>query len=136
MSKSKKEKITEIIINQLPYGSTFRVIPLDKTLMRWWATGRTSSSLRLTEEGKQAFDLAEIEFFDYPLFDEKDFKKISKKDISGTEFTLKLRKIDCPFYIGQKTQNFKSVYIRVYDSKVAMMIGLYGSFTDYLESKK
>lgn len=136
MSKSKKEKITEIIIEQLPYSSTYRNISVEKTLMRWWATGRTSNNLRLTDEGKQAFDLAEIEFFDYPLFDEKDLKKISKKYLSGTEFTLKLKKVDCPFYIGQKTQNFKSVYIRVYDSKVAMMIGLYGSFTDYLESKK
>lgn len=139
MSKSKKEKLTEIILDQLPNSSTFKTIPADKTLMRWWVTGRSSNNLRLTDEGKQAFDLAEIEFFDYPLFTDQELKdiKASKKTIfEGSKFTVKLKKIDCPFYVGMRTNQTKSAYIRVYDSKVAMMIGLYGSFTEYLESKK
>jgi hypothetical protein len=137
MSKSKKEKITQIILDQLPSSSTFKSIPLDKTLMRWFVTGRTSTNLRLTDEGKQAFDLAEIEFYEYPLFTTEEYKKIvSKKDLKGTKFTVMLRKMECPFYIGMKTNQTKSAYIRVYDSKVAMMIGLYGSFKEYLETKK
>jgi len=107
--------------------------------MRWWVTGRSSNNLRLTDEGKQAFDLAEIEFFDFPLFTEQQLKDIrqSKKTIfEGSQFTLRLKNIDCPFYVGMKTNQTRSAYIRVYDSKTAMMINLYGSFTEYLESKR
>ena len=139
MSKSKKEKLTEIILDQLPNSSTFKTIPADKTFMRWWVTGRSSNNLRLTDEGKHAFDEAEIEFFDYPLFTEQQLKdiKASKKTIfEGSKFTMTLKKIDCPFYVGMKTNQTKSAYIRIYDSKTAMMISLYGSFTEYLESKK
>jgi hypothetical protein len=137
MSKSKKEKITQIILDQLPQSSSFKSIPLDKTLMRWFVTGRTSNNLRLTEEGRQAFELAEIEFYEYPLFTTQEYKDIvNKKDLRGTRFTVMLRKIECPFYIGLKTNQTKSAYIRIYDSKVAMLISLYGSFKEYLESKK
>lgn len=139
MSKNRKTKITEIILDQLPYSSTYKTIPADKTIMRWWVTGRSSNNLRLTDEGKQAFDLAEIEFFDFPLFTEQQLKDIrqSKKTIfEGSQFTLRLKNIDCPFYVGMKTNQTRSAYIRVYDSKTAMMINLYGSFTEYLESKR
>lgn len=138
MSKSRKEKITNIILDQLPNSSTFKTIPAEKTLMRWWVTGRTSNNLRLTDEGKQAFDLAEIEFYDFPLFTDQQLKDIKAKQktiFEGSKFTVKLKKVDCPFYIGMRTNQTKSAYIRVYDSKTAMLIGLYGSFTDYLESK-
>jgi len=135
---SKKQKITNIILNNLPNSSTFKNIPAEKTLMRWWVTGRTSNNLRLTEEGKLAFDQAEIEFFDFPLFTEKQLKdfKINKKNIfEGSQFTIKLKKVDCPFFIGMKTSKTKSAYIRIYDSKIALLVSLYGSFIEYLESK-
>jgi hypothetical protein len=138
MSKNKKLLITEIILDQLPSNSTFKSIPADKTIMRWWATGRTSSSLRLTDEGKHAFDQAEIEFFDFPLFTEQELKnigKLKKTTFEGSKFTIKLKKITCPFYVGMKTNQTKSAYIRIYDSKIAMMISLYGSFNEYLESR-
>lgn len=136
---SKKEKITNIILDNLPSSSTFKTIPAEKTIMRWWVTGRTGNNLRLTEEGKQAFDLAEIEFFDFPLFSEqqlKDFKVNKKTIFEGSQFTVKLKKVDCPFFIGMRTNQTRSAYIRIYDSKTAMLIGLYGSFTEYLESKQ
>jgi hypothetical protein len=47
-----------------------------------------------------------------------------------------LQKIECPFYIDLKKKPFASQYIRLYDSKVAMMIGLYGSFLEYVKSLK
>ena len=137
MSKSKKEKIIEIILDELPQSSTYKSISVDKTLMRWFVTGRTSSNLRLTDEGKHAFDQAEIEFYEYPLFTKEEFKTIAtKKSLKGTQFTHMLRKMDCPFYIGLRTTQTKSAYIRIYDSRVAMMVSLYGSFKEYLESKK
>jgi len=136
---SRKEILTRIILEQLPSHSIFKDIPEEKTLMRWWITGRSSSNLRLTEEGKQAFDLAEIEYFDFPFYTEQEYKdlKNSKSHLwSGSKLTIKLKKIDCPFYIGLKTAHKKSAYIRVYDSKTATIISLYGSVLEFLESKR
>lgn len=136
---NKKEILTRIILEQLPLYSEFRKIPEEKTLMRWWITGRSSNNLRLTEEGKQAFDLAEIEFFDFPFYTEQEYKDLKNSKLnmwSGSKLTVRLKKIDCPFYIGLKTSHKKSAYIRVYDSKIATIISLYGSVLEFLESKK
>ena len=136
---SRKEILTRIILDQLPSHSIFKDIPEEKTLMRWWITGRSSNNLRLTEEGKQAFDLAEIEYFDFPFYTDQEYKdlKNSKNNLwSGSKLTIKLKKIDCPFYIGLKTAHKKSAYIRVYDSKTATIINLYGSVLEFLESKR
>jgi hypothetical protein len=136
---NKKEILTRIILEQLPSYSEFKKIPEEKTLMRWWITGRSSNNLRLTEEGKQAFDLAEIEFFDFPFYTDqeyKDLKNAKSNHWTGSKLTIRLKKIDCPFYIGLKTAHKKSAYIRVYDSKIATIISLYGSVLEFLESKK
>lgn len=136
---SRKEILTRIILDQLPSHSIFKDIPEEKTLMRWWITGRSSNNLRLTEEGKQAFDLADIEYFDFPFYTDQEYKdlKNSKNNLwSGSKLTIKLKKIDCPFYIGLKTAHKKSAYIRVYDSKTATIISLYGSVLEFLESKR
>lgn len=136
---SKKEILTRIILDQLPSYSEFKKIPEEKTLMRWWITGRSSNNLRLTEEGKHAFDLAEIEYFDFPFYTDQEYKDLKNAKInswSGSKLTMKFKKIDCPFYIGLKTAHKKSAYIRVYDSKIATLIGLYGSVLEFLESKK
>jgi hypothetical protein len=130
---SNKKLITQVIYDNLPYDNPFKDLTTEKLLFRWWVTGRSSSGLRLSEEGKQAFELAEVEFYEYPLFVKKE--KISK--IKLTEFTINLgKKIKCPFYIGLKNTNSNSAYIRIYDSKIAMMISLYGNFIDYIESVK
>lgn len=136
MYKNKKKQLTEIIINQLPDNSLYKTIPIDKTIARWWMTGWHTDNLRLTIDGKFAFDEAKIEFFDFALFTEEEFKsrKNSKKFYNDHKFLTKLKNIDCPFYIGQKTQQYISSYIRVYDSKIAVMIGLYGNIENYLES--
>ena len=131
--KNKKQLITEVVYESLPKDSNpYKNIATHHLLFRWWSTGRSSESLRLTEEGKLAFDLAGIEFFDFPLvFNDK------KNPLRVSEFTLTLsKKITCPFYVGLKTKQAKSAYIRIYDSKIAMLINLYGSFQDYLNSFK
>ena len=104
-------------------------------MFKWWATGRTGTGLRLTEDGMEAFTLADIEHFDFPVFADKKFKGLKKEDLK--KFTLNLgKKLKCPWYIGLKNQQAQSAYIRIYDSKIAMMITLYGSFLEYLESAK
>ena len=126
---SNKLVLTQALIKLLDIDQTIPKQSINNLLFKWWATGRTGSSLRLTDEGMKAFTEAEIEFFDFPLFD----KKIDIKKAEVKKLTLKLgRSLNCPWYMGFKNQQIKSAYIRVYDSKVAMMITLYGSFMEYL----
>lgn len=128
---SKKELLTTAVYNNLPVRNPFSDLNPDQLLFRWWTTGRGSESLRLTEEGKTAFDLAEIEFYDFALIVK------NQTELKANKFTVTVgKKVKCPYYIGLKTNQAKSAYIRVYDSKVAMLIELYGNFQDFLDLSK
>lgn len=131
MSNHDKQLITDIILKNLPSIHPWNDLPFEKILFKWWATGRSNSSLRLTEDGKIAFELAEIEFYEYPLITNTN----QIEEIKFTKYTIQLgKKIKCPFYIGHKNRMLKSAYIRLYDSKIAMMVSLYGSFHEYFNS--
>lgn len=131
MSKIDKEKITKIVFENLPSINPWQDKSIEYCMFQWWATGRSSQSLRLTEEGKSAFELSEIAYYEYPLIQNED----DLENIKFTGFTIQLgKKIKCPFYIGYKNRLKKSVYIRLYDSKIAMMISLYGSFKEYFDT--
>ena len=126
-----KEKLTNIVYQNLPALHPWQDKSIEKCLFEWWATGRSNQSLRLTDAGQTAFELAEIAYYEYPLIDKPD----DLEQIKFTGFTINLgKKIKCPFYIGYKNKLKKSVYIRIYDSKIAMMISLYGSFTEYFNT--
>ena len=132
MSKRKtlKETITEVVLAQLP--DTFKqekAIPVDKLIFKWWMTGR-QDGLRLTDYGDLAFRMAEIEFYQYDL---------ATRPADGYySWVMELnKKIKCPYYMGVNKDGKKSFpYIRFYDSKIAMMISLYGNVNDYLDSIK
>lgn len=128
-----KESITRIVLENLPINHPWSDLPFEKIIFKWWATGRSNNSLRLTDDGRVAFELAEIAHYEYPLVNNDD----QLEKIKFTGFTIELgKKVRCPFYVGNKSRLHKSAYIRLYDSKTAMLINLYGSFHDYLESKK
>lgn len=128
-----KLEITEALIEILEIDQSQPKNSINDLLFKWWATGRTGRGLRLTEDGLEAFTQAELEYFDFSVF-EGDWKKGLKKE-DMKKFTLKLgKKLKCPWYIGLKNQQAKSAYIRIYDSKIAMMITLYGNFLEYIES--
>ena len=124
--KSRKELITTAVLGQLPNKSE---ITLTDAISTWWFV-KSGHGLRLTAEGDLAFRLAEIEFFDLPL-------KVSTD--KWYSFIIDAgRKISCPYYIGvnKKDTANKQAYIRLYDSKIAMMVTLYGDIYSYLESVK
>ena len=132
MSKRKtlKETITEVVLAQLPDSLNHeKIIPVDKLLSRWWMTGR-QDGLRLTDTGDLAFRMAEIEFYQYDL-------KL-KPETQYHAYILELnKKIKCPYFMGVNKDGKKSFpYIRFYDSKIAMMISLYGNVNEYLDSIK
>jgi len=130
-----KELITKALIEILEIDISQPKNSVNDLLFKWWATGRSGSGLRLTEDGMEAFTLADIEHYDFPLFVNEKYKGLKKEDLK--KFTLNLgKKIKCPWYIGLKNQQAKSAYIRIYDSKIAMMITLYGSFLEYIDSAR
>ena len=128
-----KQSITKLVLDNLPEKHAWSDLPFEKILFQWWATGRSQNSLRLTDDGKHAFDQAEIVYYEYPLVNNDD----ELEEVRQTKVILELgKKINCPFYVGYKTRMTKSIYVRLYDSKIAMLINLYGSFHDYLQAKK
>ena len=127
--KSVKQIITEAVLAEIPKSHRiYHELPIDSVMFKWWFTGR-QEGLRLTDEGVTAFQLADIAFYDY------EFKQDGK---SYHSFIIELnKKIKCPYYIGvNKQDKTKSFYLRVYDSKIAMMLGLYGNLQEYLTSIK
>lgn len=132
MSKSKKLTITEIILKELP-DNYFDNNNLEKIIFKIWVTGRTGRGLRLTDEGMKAFLAADLTYYDYNIDIKKVIGEADKKKVN--EFTLQLdKKIKCPFFLGIKETGKKQPYVRIYDSKVAMMINLYGSIEEYLKN--
>lgn len=129
--QSQKEIITKLVYDSLPDKSSYQNINIEKLSFRWFTTGRTGTGLRLTDEGYKCFTDADITFYEFPI--DYSFKGIF---IKPDTFTMSLNKyIDCPYYLGsRKGKKSPEVYLRVYDSKIAMMINLYGSVEEYLNS--
>lgn len=125
-----KEKITKIIFDSLPEYNPWREKSLDKLVSDWWMTKRSSSCYRLSDTGNHAFQLADIQGYEFPLklTDKEQYTKLFNRGLLS-------KKINCPYFIGLKNQKAQSAYIIVYDSKVAMMITLYGTVLEYLNIK-
>jgi hypothetical protein len=125
--KTHKQIITEAVLAEIPKSHRiYHELPIEDVIFKWWFTGR-QEGLRLTDEGLTAFQLADIEFYDYDFIQDGQ---------SYHSFIIELnKKIKCPYYLGvNKINKSKSFYIRIYDSKIAMMMGLYGNLKDYLKS--
>jgi hypothetical protein len=124
-----KEVVTQAVIKQLP--ENLRDLTLDEALRRYWQTGSRGEGLRLTETGDMMFRVAEIEFYQYSFG--------IKKAEGWHGYILELnKKLKCPYFLGvNKIEGKKSEpYIRLYDSKIAMMVSLYGDIHSYIDSIK
>ena len=127
--KSHKLIITEAVLAELPNNQQVDSTA-DGLMMRIWMSGR-QDGLRLTEYGDFIFRMAEIEYY------QSDFKL--REGTSEHAYVMEInKKIKCPFYLGvNKIEGKKKQpYIRLYDSKIAMMIELYGHIVSYLDSVK
>jgi hypothetical protein len=127
--KSLKQIITEAVLAELPNNQQVDSTA-DGLMMRIWMSGR-QDGLRLTEYGDFIFRMAEIEYY------QSVFKL--REGTSEHAYVMEInKKIKCPFYLGvNKIEGKKKQpYIRLYDSKIAMMIELYGDIVSYLDSVK
>ena len=125
-----KKQITQAVLDSLPRGQ-YHSVPLDNVIFDWWLTGRGGQGLRLNAAGLEAFKLAKLEYYDFPLGLES-LKGSKRRIIAPESFVQELiKKISCPYYLGIiKSEPF----IRVYDHKTAMMITLHGTLRDYLDA--
>lgn len=126
-----KHQITELVLKQIPQKFNYDLngrYEVSDFLVKWWYTGR-GEGLRLTEEGYQAFCLTEIEYYEYPIGLSEFLFKGPKTHY--LKFLLDLNnKIACPYFLMLNT----IPKIRLYDSRVAMMVSLYGNLKEYLDS--
>jgi hypothetical protein len=131
MIPSKKE-ITQAVLNEIPESQKQVFgIDVDALVFRWWGSGRSGDSLRLTSEGFAAFSAANIKYYEFDLIDDT-------KDLKSVDGILKKasKRLKCPYYVGiDMNRKDKKTYIRIYDHKIAMMLTLYGSLKEYLESR-
>jgi len=123
--KAIKEKITQAVLDQLPDDGrpTF-----ENAMTSWWANLRKEGGLRLSIHGDLAFRKAEIEYFETIV-------KLGTVH-NGQKFMLELnKKIKCPYFIVIKKEQYgHQPYIRLYDSKIAMLVEIYGDMVSYLNS--
>lgn len=126
-----KEKLTKIVFENLSVDiNPWKDMSIDRLVSEWWMTKRSSNCYRLSDSGKLAFELAEIQGYNFPL-------SLTHRDQYTYLFKRGMlsKKINCPYFIGLKNTRIESAYIIVYDSRVAMMITLYGSILDFLNIK-
>lgn len=99
-------------------------ITVEQAMRTWWLNPRKTGGLGLTESGFQAFLAAELESWDV------DYQP--KKFAGGfTLLTVLNKKMQCPYCL-HRTRG--KIYIRIYDSRVYMLINLLGGLDEYLDS--
>lgn len=126
---SNKHLLTKIVFDSLPLSNPWQNKSLDRCISEWWITKRSNSCYRLSDSGKYAFEIADIQGYNFSMpLEKEDYAIIITKGLLS-------KKIKCPYYLGFKTQRYESAYITVYDSKVAMLITLYGTVHEFLNLK-
>jgi len=136
-----KLKITNSVLEEIGTddpNNPWKNRSADSLMIEWWRSGRSGSGLRLTEVGEHAFEYAKIEKYDFII---ERFSALNNTIIIfGTEWTIFLRKmndkIKSPFYIGIIPSSIdnpkRTVYVRLYDNKLAVLVSLYGDIYSYL----
>lgn len=129
--RSKKYKITKILIDSLnEKGNPSEIQDVEKMISTVWMSKRQDRGMRLTDEGMVLFGKAELQHYDYPIGNLKNYP-LCKFRLATSKY------IDCPYYFWQKQgPKTRESYIRVYDHKIAMILSLYGDLEQYLRVKE
>lgn len=97
---------------------------LHKAKVTWWQNFRSTGGFGLTFNGSKAFQNAEIEYQEYEI------SRVAT--VTGLGYSSLLdKKMIVPYYFYVDKGIFK---IKVYDSRVSMLIVLYDSVMDYVNS--
>ena len=126
MNRTKyKETITKVVLEQVDQT----IWNFDSAMKSWWFNPRRDGGLRLTQVGDLEFRYADLENHTHSMI-------TGKVKRSYYAFVLELdKKIKCPYYMDVNTKD-KTPFIRLYDSRISMMLNLYGNIDSYLNSIK
>jgi len=118
-----RRAITERVLSILePEHSAER---LDQCMVLWWRNIRSTGGFGLTTEGDSRFQSAGLESWEFT-------DGIVQNSISAAAFSASLdKKMIAPYYAYFSN---KHKYLRVYDSRVATMMTLYGNVGEYLNT--
>jgi hypothetical protein len=97
---------------------------LHQAMVTWWQNIRSTGGFGLTYAGSQAFEKAELEFQEF------DNGVSSHMGNSGLSIGLD-RKMITPYYFYS---NEKRQKIKIYDSRIAMLVTLHESVGAYLKT--
>jgi hypothetical protein len=123
-----KLDITKAVLEVLPDTE----ISLDQALFKWWWSGRSGSGLRLTTDGYAAFTAADLANQEFSIFDKNT--SITQIEVDKVLLTIN-KKIRCPFYLDIVGKKITAIgVIKIYDERISMMITLYGSLKEYMDS--
>lgn len=113
-----KNLITEKILGIIKPDFTESEL-IETNFKIWWKI--TSGGMRLTPEGVAFFGKANIEYYNF---------NCNKTNLRQGNTLLKLDKhLAAPYFLST-TDNF----VRIYDSRIASLIHLYGSIIDYVNT--
>ena len=117
-----KQEITKKILSVLDYVD---INDFDTAMKTWWVNIRNNGGLSLTTVGDHMFTLANIDYHDIST---------DKSYINGNiKYLLMLdRKMPCPYYLHHIN---KKIFVRIYDSRVVLLITLQGGIERFLKNK-
>jgi hypothetical protein len=117
-----KKIITQKVLSVIQ-DDNYTQSDLEMSLFKWWSNIRSDGGLRLTDEGHRVFNDAGLENFGYH-FDKWTSSLLLKFD----------RYMPCPYHLDIGAIASEKSHVRIYDSRVAMLIGLHGTIIDYVDS--
>lgn len=130
-SRSKPE-ITAAVLGELQEMSQWSSATVSTVMKKWWMAANSNSSFRLTDDGATAFGMAGISHYDFTLTTDPMLPKSFHVLARMLRTNLKT-----PYYLGvasKKTSIPAGPYLRIYDSKAAMMITFHEHVSSYLNS--
>lgn len=132
-----KHEIIQTVLSEIGDNpdNPWKDMSIDTLKFKWFVSARMEEGFRLSTEGETAFRYANLQYYDFPI----NLSWLVKLSATAwAKFGSLLNKtIHCPFFIGPHDKDvMRKPYVRVYDHKVAMMITLYGSISEYVEANK
>ncbi len=115
-----KAEITKKVLSIIRDGQ-YTQSDVELALIKWWSNIRNNGGLKLTDYGVRAFKDAGLEYFDYPF-----------RNLSSSVLIKFDRYMPCPYHLELCAAG--KWQIRIYDSRIAMLIGLHGTIIDYVDS--
>jgi hypothetical protein len=116
----------EIVRTLLPLVPDTEISDFDYAMKTWWKNIRNTGGLGLTLYGDNVFKIVGLESYDFDLGQNSYFGGM------GTLIMLD-KYMPCPYYFRLSD---RKKHLRIYDGRVATMIMLNGSVTEYIEKIK